>query len=37
VWAADTVSPDQAEDHVEPASAVLARATAFIITLEQGV
>jgi broad specificity phosphatase PhoE len=35
VWAADAVSPDHAADHVEPASAVLARAAAFIITLEQ--
>jgi broad specificity phosphatase PhoE len=35
VWAADKASPDHAESHVEPASAVLARATAFIITLEQ--
>jgi broad specificity phosphatase PhoE len=35
VWAADKASPDHADSHVEPASAVLARATAFIITLEQ--
>jgi len=35
VWAADKTSPDHAEGHVEPASAVLARATAFIMTLEQ--
>jgi probable phosphoglycerate mutase len=35
VWAADAVNPGHAEDHVEPASAVLARATAFIITLER--
>jgi broad specificity phosphatase PhoE len=35
VWAADKASPDHAEGHVEPASAVLARATAFIITLER--
>lgn len=35
VWAADKASPDHAERHVEAASAVLARATAFIITLEQ--
>jgi glucosyl-3-phosphoglycerate phosphatase len=35
VWAADKASPDRAERHVEPASAVLSRATALIITLEQ--
>jgi probable phosphoglycerate mutase len=35
VWAADKRNPDHADGHVEPASAVLARATAFIITLEQ--
>jgi glucosyl-3-phosphoglycerate phosphatase len=35
VWAADKVSPDHSESNVESASAVLARATAFIITLEQ--
>jgi probable phosphoglycerate mutase len=35
VWAADKVSPDHSENHVESASAVLARATAFIIALEQ--
>lgn len=36
VWAADKTSPDHADGHVEPASAVLARVTAFIIELEQG-
>jgi broad specificity phosphatase PhoE len=35
VWAADKTCPDYADGHVEPASAVLARATAFIIELEQ--
>lgn len=35
VWAADKASPDHADHHVEPASAVLARATAFIIMCEQ--
>jgi len=35
VWAADKASPDHAERHVESVSAVLARATAFIIALEQ--
>jgi glucosyl-3-phosphoglycerate phosphatase len=35
VWAADKTSPDHSERHVESASAVLARATAFIIALEQ--
>ena len=35
VWAADKASPDHSESHVESASAVLARATAFIIALEQ--
>jgi probable phosphoglycerate mutase len=35
VWAADKTSPDHAPCNVEPASAVLARATAFIMTLEQ--
>jgi len=35
VWAADKTSPDHAEGHVEPASAVLARATAFITALER--
>jgi broad specificity phosphatase PhoE len=35
VWAADKASPDHAESHVEPASAVLARAIAFIVTLEE--
>jgi glucosyl-3-phosphoglycerate phosphatase len=35
VWAADEVSPDHREGHVESANAVLARVTAFIITLEQ--
>ena len=35
VWAADQASPDHSERHVESASAVLARATAFIVALEQ--
>jgi probable phosphoglycerate mutase len=35
VWAADKANPDHSERHVEPVSAVLARATAFIIALEQ--
>jgi broad specificity phosphatase PhoE len=35
VWAADKANPDHADKHVEPASAVLSRATAFIVTLEQ--
>lgn len=35
VWAADKASPDQADGHVEPASTVLARATAFIVALER--
>jgi len=35
VWAADRASPDHSERHVEPASAVLARVTAFVMTLEQ--
>ena len=35
VWAADKANPDHADGHVEPASAVLSRATAFIITLER--
>jgi probable phosphoglycerate mutase len=35
VWAADKTSPDHSESHAESASAVLARATAFIIALEQ--
>ena len=35
VWAADKASPDHSERHVESVSAVLARATAFIIALEQ--
>ena len=35
VWAADKGNPGHADGHVEPASAVLARATAFIIALEQ--
>jgi glucosyl-3-phosphoglycerate phosphatase len=35
VWAADKASPDHSERHVESASAVLARVTAFIIALEQ--
>jgi glucosyl-3-phosphoglycerate phosphatase len=35
VWAADKASPDHSESHVESASAVLARATAFIIALER--
>lgn len=35
VWAADMTSPDHADGHVEPVSAVLARATALITELEQ--
>ena len=35
VWDADRASPDHAESRVEPASAVLARATAFIVALEE--
>jgi broad specificity phosphatase PhoE len=35
VWAADKANPDHADGHVEPASAVLSRATEFIITLER--
>jgi probable phosphoglycerate mutase len=35
VWAADEANPGQAGGHVEPATAVLARAAAFIVTLEQ--
>jgi broad specificity phosphatase PhoE len=35
VWSADMESPDHADGHVEPASAVLGRATAFIVTLEE--
>lgn len=35
VWAADRTNPGHADGRVEPASAVLARATAFIIALEQ--
>ena len=35
VWAADKASPDQSARHVEPVSAVLARAAAFIVALEQ--
>lgn len=35
VWAADKISPGHADRHVEPASAVLGRATAFIIMCEQ--
>jgi broad specificity phosphatase PhoE len=35
VWAADKGSPDHADGHVEPASAVLSRATEFIVTLER--
>lgn len=35
VWAADKTSPDHADGHVEPVSAVLARATALITELEQ--
>jgi probable phosphoglycerate mutase len=35
VWAADRASPDHSERHAESASAVLARATAFIVALEQ--
>jgi broad specificity phosphatase PhoE len=35
VWAADKANPGHADGHVEPASAVLSRATAFVITLER--
>lgn len=35
VWAADETDPGQADGNVEPASAVLDRATAFIAQLEQ--
>lgn len=35
VWASDKTSPGHADGHVEQATAVLARATAFIIELEQ--
>ena len=35
VWGADKASPDHSERHVESVSAVLARAAAFIIALEQ--
>jgi broad specificity phosphatase PhoE len=35
VWAADKANPGHADNNVEPASAVLSRATALIVTLEQ--
>jgi broad specificity phosphatase PhoE len=35
VWAGDKANPDHADGRVEPASVVLSRATAFIVTLEQ--
>lgn len=35
VWAADKTDPDRRDGHVEPAGAVLARAVAFIGTLEE--
>lgn len=35
VWAADRASPGHAENNVEPATAVLDRTTAFIVSLEQ--
>ena len=35
VWAADKANLDHADGHVEPVSAVLSRATAFISTLER--
>jgi broad specificity phosphatase PhoE len=35
VWAADKANPDHADGHVEPVSAVLARATEFIAALER--
>jgi glucosyl-3-phosphoglycerate phosphatase len=35
VWAADKASPDHSEHHVESVSAVLDRATAFTVALEQ--
>jgi glucosyl-3-phosphoglycerate phosphatase len=35
VWAADKTSPDHSESHVEPVNSVLARATEFVVTLEE--
>lgn len=35
VWAADETDPDQAGGHVEPAAAVLDRATAFVAELDR--
>jgi len=35
VWAADEAGADRADGHVEPAAAVLDRATAFIVELER--